>query len=263
MNKRLVLVYVWIGWYGLSAQSSEVDQTSLGSGPFVSTEQSQWAIFRNMAGLEQSESWNIVLAYNYPYNLKELQSLAWGIIIPWKQKLGISIFQSGGNLFRNQQIAISTSKGFGALYLGIRVKYWRFTFSGGDILASFSMAVGMQIQLTKDLVIGAFLSNVTQNQVGLEDILPTLWFTGISYSPSPKLQLVLELGHRLGYTWEYKLGFNYQLIEKISVRSGFNTSNRKGHFGLGFHTNRFKIDYAVGVHFSLGLSHQAGLSYSW
>jgi len=263
MIKCLIRVYVWICSFGLTAQSAEVNQASVGTGPFVSTEQSQWALFRNMAGLAESDSWGMVLAYHYPYNLKELQSLAWGIIIPSKPKLGISIFQSGSNLLLNQQIALCIAKKFDGLNLGLRVKYWRLTVTGYDHLASLSMAVGIQVKLTKKLVIGSFLSNITQNQIGNEELLPTVWFTGISYDPSPKLQLILEIGHNLGYTWDYKLGFDYKFKEKISVRSGLNSSNRQGHFGLGFHTDKIQLDYALGIHFLLGISHQAGLSYSW
>ena len=263
MIRCLILACVWIFSFGLTAQSPEVDQISVGAGPFVSTEQSQWALFRNVAGLAESDSWSIVLVYHYPYNLRELQSLAWGVIIPSKLKVGITIFQSGGNLFRNQQIALNASKKIGGLNLGIRVKYWRLTFAGQDHITALSVALGMQLQLSEQLVAGAFISNVTQNRIGQEEFLPTVWFTGISYNPSPKLLLALEIGHELGHTWEYKLGFDYKLKEKISVRSGFNSSNGQGHFGLGFHTKKFQLDYAVGIHLSLGISHQAGLCYSW
>ncbi len=263
MIKCLIRAYVWMCSFGLSAQSPEVDQAPVGTGPFVSTEQSQWALFRNMAGLAESDSWSMVLAYRYPYNLKELQSLSWGIIVPSKPNLGISIFQSGSKLFLNQQIALSGSKKVGRLNLGLRVKYWRLTFTGQDHLTSWSVAVGMQVQLTEKLVAGIFLSNVTQNLIGQEELLPTVWFTGINYDASPKLQLSLEIGHNLSYLWEYKLGFDYQLKENISVRSGFNSSNREGHFGLGFNINKVQIDYALGIQLLLGISHQAGLIYSW
>ena len=263
MIRCLTSIYVWICAYGLIAQSPEINQASVGTGPFVSTEQSQWALFRNMAGLGEYDSWSVILAYHYPYNLKELRSLAWGVIIPLEPKIGVSIFQSGGTLFRNQQIALSASKKIGRLYLGLRVKYWRLTFAGHDHRASFSLAYGMQVQLSKKLIVGTFLSNITQNRIGQEEILPTVWFTGVSYHASPNLQLALELGHTLGHIWDYKLGFDYQFKKKIFIRSGFNSSNSQGHFGLGFHTNKFQLDYALEIHYSLGISHQTGLCYSW
>ena len=244
-------------------QAPELEQAVYGTGPFLSTDQSQWSLFRNPAGLVETDSWNGLIAYYLPYGLPDLQSLSWGLLVPIKPVLGISVFQSGSRLFRSQQIAISTAFGLGQVVLGARIKYWRLVFAGNEPVTAASLELGLQFKLSDKLVAGTFLSNVLQSKVANEQTLPVVWAAGVRYQSSTKVLFLLETGHRLGEILELKLGGQYQMKEKIALRTGYSTYSRQSYFGLTFSTPNLELDYAISLHFILGVVHQGGISISW
>ena len=248
---------------GLFGQSPEIELPALGAGPFQSTDQSHWSLFRNMAGTVNSENCQIVLGYQLPYNLKELQSLALGILIPGAVNVGASLFQSGTDNLINQQAAVTSSMSFGKLNLGIRVKYWRVAISGITSLSSISADAGVQIELTDQVLAGVFISNLTQSQLGENEIIPVIWQTGISYKPTAKLSILIETGHVLGHHWEFKSGIEYRIKKRLLARTGYNISNKRHYWGLGFLSNSIELDYAIDFHPYLGITQQAGFCYSW
>jgi len=263
MVKYLIPVYTWAFAQCLYAQNPEIDFSLVGAGPFISTEQSQWAVFRNMAGLSKLDSWNAVLAYHYPYDLKELRSFIWGVVIPSTPAIAVSIFQKGSTPLVNQQMAISSALEIERVNIGIRVKYWRLSFSGHDPISSWSLAIGFQVQVSEKIVVGAFMDNITQSRIGYNETLPISWFTGLKYKHSDQILFALEVARNLNQLTEFNVGFDYLVKSRVSVRSGLDPVNKQSHVGLGFHADRFQIDYAASFHFSLGFSHQAGLYYSW
>ena len=206
---------------------------------------------------------HIVLGYQLPYNLTELQSLYLGVIIPTRIALGASFFQSGTDDLINQQVGINASTELSKLRFGIRVKYWRVSIAGIASLNSISLAAGLQMKLTDQILAGVFMGNLTQSQVGYEEILPIIWFSGLRYKPTSKLTVLTEFGHVLGYNWEFRSGVEYILKERFFTRTGYNLSNKRGYWGLGFQQDSIKIDYAIDFHPFLGFTHQAGFSYSW
>ena len=263
VSKYVIAVYLLVCSSRLYGQSPDLEISSFGSGPFVSINESQWSLFRNMAGLANSESWQVMIGYYNPYNLKDLQSLSWGIILPLKVVLGASVFQSGGHEFRNQQLAVNTAMHFNRLHLGLRVKYWRLSFVGFQRLNGITIDLGLQLRLTEKLVTGTYLSNITQSRIGNDQILPVIWATGLYYQPSSKLALSFEAVHRLAHILELKFGTEYFIKEKLVARTGFNTSNRQSYFGVIFNTSKVELDYAISLHLQLGVIHQAGLTFSW
>ena len=262
MVKYYIRIQIWICCIGLYGQSPELNLISIGTGPFVSTDQSALTLFRNMAGMVESDSRKILVAYHLPFQIKELQSFIFGVSIPSNPCLGITIFKSGGEAFRNQQIAISGSKKVEGVNLGVRLKYWNLLFAGHEPIHAWSLAVGIQVPISEKILAGVFINNVTQNKIGKE-ILPTVWFSGISYRPIEKLKLVVESGLVDRRLMELQVGLDYLIKEKVSIRGGISSLRKQGYFGVGFKLAQWTIDYALAVHFALGVSQQAGLIYSW
>jgi hypothetical protein len=263
MIKCLWLYFLIPATAGLFAQTPGIDLPVYGSGPFQSTDQSHWSLFRNMAGLAKSDHNRIALGYQIPYNLKELQSLALGIIIPKPAKLGVSFYQSGTDGLINQQLAISASMALSRLSLGIRAKYWSVTVSGNNSLHSISLDAGIQIHISDQVLVGVFMSNLSQSKLSTNETIPVTWHSGISYRPGPKLLFQIEAGHVLGYHWEFTSGIEYVIKEKFFTRTGYNVPTKGHYWGLGFHSDPIEIDYAVDLHPYLGITHQAGISFYW
>lgn len=262
-SKYFICLYILGALAKLWGQSPGMDQPVFGEGPFLATDQSQWSLYRNTAGIADFDSWQLLTGYHLPYNLLELQSLYLGILIPGKPVMGISIFQAGGDLFRNQQLALNSAIRVKNLSLGLRSKFWRLTFLGLESLHAFSVDFGLQLKLSDRLIAGSFFSNATQTSIGDNQSLPVVWASGIRYQPSGKFLISFEAASHLGSVLELKLGLEYLVKDKLGVRSGFSSLNKQSYFGLTFQTLNFELEYAISLHLALGVVHQAGLSFSW
>lgn len=216
-----------------------------------------------MAGLAKSDHYRIVLGYQNPYNLKELQSLALGIIIPNPAILGVSFYQSGTDGLINQQLAINASMTLSRLNIGIRAKYWRVTVSGINSLNSISLDAGIQVQISDQVLVGVFMSNLNQSKLSIHETIPVTWHSGISFKPGQNLLFQIEAGHVLGYHWEFTSGIEYVIKDKFFIRTGYNIPTKGHYWGLGFHSDPFEVNYAIDFHPYLGITHQAGISFCW
>jgi hypothetical protein len=263
MSRILVLgIYLILFSSAIAGQSLELNPAAYGSGPFVAADQSKYALWRNVAGIANTNSWNLLLAYQYPYDLPEIQSFAIGIIIPWKPGIGLSMLQSGTTPLINQQIAINTAVELNEVKIGVRVKYWHLEFSGNNLLNAITAGIGIQAELNSQIVAGIYIDNVTQTHIGQQESIPVLWYTGIKYQPAPHLTLNIETGYVMEQEWQVKMGVEYIIKNRFVARTGFNASNLESFFGLGFLIEPLEIDYALSIHPSLGITHQGAGSYS-
>ncbi len=210
-----------------------------------------------------SGNWQVVLGYHFPYNLRELQSLALGLIIPGQPSLGVSLYQTGKTHLINQQIGINGSISLHQIHFGLRLQYWRVHIPGIESINRLSVALGIQMELADKLLAGIFVSNITNSKTGSNSALPITWHSGIKYKPSSHLNISAELGHTLGHVWHFRTGIEFIIKQKLFVRTGINLSNRQFYLGLGFLMHTLQLDYAIDLHPYLGLSHQAGLGYNW
>ncbi|GJM29369.1 MAG: hypothetical protein DHS20C17_20040 [Cyclobacteriaceae bacterium] len=248
---------------GLIAQSPEVNPAAYGIGPFVAADQSKYALWRNVAGIASTSGWNILVSYQFPYGLSELQNFSFGITFPWKPRTGISLFQFGNGPLTNQQLALNAAVNLDRINFGIRIKYWQLAFSGITSLKAVSAAAGFQGKLSDQIEAGVFVDNILQTRIGSQEILPLLWYSGIKFQPASHLSLHLETGYVLGQQWRFKMGIEYRIKNRFFFRTGFEVPNLQSYFGLGFLADSVELDYALSTHPDLGITHQAAGSYSW
>lgn len=236
---------------------------STAMGQIQSTQTGAAALFANPAGLADLGSWQLMSFYRYPFNLKELQTLALGVGIPGDLPIGITISQTGNTSYRNQHITVQAGKSWGPFSMGLGLSHWIVTIAGIGKDQNFSFDISTQMLLSPVLKTGAKLSNITQTTLFGRERLPANFQLGISYTPYDQFTIMLEIGSILGYPLEGKLGMEYVVLNKIPVRTGFNILQRSTHAGIGFHQSSVLIDYAVVIYQLLGFVHQAGLTLSW
>ena len=251
------------GTTGLYSQSPEIDQPAYGYGPFQATDQTAWAMFRNMAGLASAKDIELLLGYHIPFHQPELQSLAVGVQIPSTPSLGISYYQTGTEVFLNQQVGVSAAIALDSFDFGLRIRYWSVSISGRPPLNTFSIDGGLQIRINNQLTAGIVMGNLSQSKLQHEEMLPISWYSGVKYTPSPELAVIIEFGQILGSPWEFRTGIAYSIKERFMARTGFNLLTHRGYFGIGFKQKRLQVDYAIDVHPHLGITQQAGLTFIW
>lgn len=87
--------------------------------------------------------------------------------------------------------------------------------------------------------------------------------TGLSYDVVDELTLNFALEKDIKYKTSFQFGVNYDIIENISLRSGFSNEPSKYSVGIGINYLMFSLDYALFTHNDLGLTHQAGVIVSF
>lgn len=87
--------------------------------------------------------------------------------------------------------------------------------------------------------------------------------SGLSYDIAEELTINLALEKDIKYKASFQFGINYDIIENISLRSGFSNEPSKYSAGIGINYSMFSLDYAMFTHNDLGLTHQAGLIISF
>jgi hypothetical protein len=216
-----------------------------------------------MAGLASAKDIALVLGYHIPFHQSELQSLAIGVQIPSKPSLGVSYYQTGTETFLNQQVGVSAAIALDSFDFGLRIRHWSVSISGRDPLNTFSIDGGLQLRINNQLIAGIIVGNLSQSQLHHEEILPISWYTGVKYTASPELTVMIEFGQILSSPWEFRTGIAYSIKERFIARTGFNLSTRRGYFGIGFKQKRLQVDYAIDLHPYLGITQQAGLTFIW
>jgi len=249
--------------HGSTAQSVDIAQAAFGSGPFVATDRSNYALWRNPAGITVLDGWRTLLGYRMPYGIPELQSLTVAIHFPWKPNTGFSYTQTGTGPLTTRQLALSTGILLDKLSLGAKLHYWQLgindTLLPGFLVAGF----GIQLELNKKILLGITVDNLTLSQTSVGETPLMTWYSGISWKPASHLELNLEAGYFLGNEWLLTIGIEYLIKQRFAVRTGFNAISLESFFSLGFLLQRLELDYAVGVHPYLGISQQAAGGYSW
>ena len=215
-----------------------------------------------MAGSTNIRSAELVFGYYLPYNLTELQALMLGVVFPTKPSLGFTVYQTGGALLRNQQLALTAASAFEKIKIGVRVKYLRTAISGLGAFSAITVDLGLQLELTNKLLVGSYISNVSGSKLGQDHSLPMIIASGIQYQLSDKLLTLLEVAHRIGEVLEIRQGVEYELKSRFKMRTGFTTYGRQGYLGFTLRAFKIKIDYALTFHPYLGVNHQTGVSYS-
>ncbi len=229
-----------------------------------------WAIGHNQAGIAQ---WEYPAAAIYAENrfmLKEMSLAAAGFVIPTTRgNFGLSISCFGNQLYGESRAGLAYARMFGEkLSAGIQLNYFHMTIAEGyRNKATLAAELGLIYELLPRLNIGVHLFNPGRAMIAeyryldLDERLPTLIRTGLSYAFSDKLLLSIEAKKDIRHAPAACFGAEYMITEGIYVRAGLSTNPMQNTFGFGLQTKRLQIDMASSYHYVLGYSPQAGLVY--
>jgi hypothetical protein len=84
---------------------------------------------------------------------------------------------------------------------------------------------------------------------------------GIGLKPSEKVFISTELEKDIDYKPTWRTGLEYSVYKNLFFRTGYALNPQAGFFGLGFHKNKLKIDYAIRLGQLTGTAHQASATY--
>ena len=224
----------------------------------------EWALFNNVAGLSAVKNFATSVSYQaYPI-FKSFNRMAAAISIPTRAGvIGAGVYRFGDKLYNEQIISAGFSNEFGIASLGVKVNYLQYEADGFGNTGAFTVSMGGLATITKQLLVGAYITNINQPSITRTDVtqtIPARLNAGIAFKPSEKVFLSTEIEKDISHDPSWKAGAEFELHRKFVMRTGLNVHPDAGFFGFGFKSRKFLLDYAVSYNAILNLTHQASIS---
>lgn len=222
------------------------------------------SLFTNQAGLANLEESSFLLSAERRFSLAELNNFNAGFALPTSSgTFGLSIHYFGFEQYNETKIGFAYGrKLMEKLSVGLQfdVLNTRIPEYGSKNLFTFEL--GLQSELSKQLTLGFHLFNPIKQEIAEEEYLPTVIQTGITYSPTKKVAINVELEKDIDFPFTIKTGINYEMVDNFWLRVGFNTEPAAVSFGIGYlMKNGFRLDVASTYHQELGFTPAISLGY--
>jgi hypothetical protein len=224
------------------------------------------SLLSNQAGLGAMKNYAVLAATQRRFMLSELDAVAVGGIVPTRSGTFALLLQNYGySEFRQQKIGIAYGRQlFENFYAGASFDYFQTRISEYGSNGTVSVQIGLQAQLSKQLLLGAHLANPAKVEIAEGDRLPTIFNMGLAWTPSAKTSIAFELEKDIDFPLRAKGGIEYQAAKPVFLRIGVASNPTTAHFGLGLLIKEnIKVDVASSYHQVLGFSPSVGVGYAW
>jgi hypothetical protein len=222
-----------------------------------------FSVFNNPAGPSQLKWREIGIFYSpSPFGLKQLANGYAAYNEPFSfGSVTIGGMSYGFDLYKESKIILGFSHGFsGRFFAGITITYHTFSIKNYGSASAFYINAGGLAYLTKKLRWGFYITNINRATVSTSDNqIPMILSTGFSYNVIDDMSFNFSFEKDVQYAPELHFGIDYQIINNLSLRSGFSTNPSDFSAGIGLNFPYFELNYAFVKHPDLGLTHQVGI----
>jgi hypothetical protein len=224
-----------------------------------------WNGFTNQASLAYQRQFWVGAHHENRFMLTELGSSMVGVAIPVKPgTFGVDVSHFGFSDFNTGRVGL----GYG-MYLGKR-------FTAGIGLAytlmqlpadyrnanAFTVEGGIHYMPTSKLTFGFYIFNPTGSNFDDLGDLPTLMGLGVTYTPSDKVLLVIQVDDDIQRSPAVRCGLEYRVMERTALRLGYSSVSPEGiTAGIGFPIQNFDIDLSLTHHQVLGFTPSLSVAY--
>jgi hypothetical protein len=221
-----------------------------------------WSIFNNVGGIAGVDHTQILLGYQHRFGLEFLNTISAAVVSPLRiGAVGVSAFRFGDDLFNQQKIGLAYGNKFGLASLGVKANYLQYNIDGFGRRGMLMMEIGGVAEITEKIFFGAHITNFTQTKLAEfdDERVPTLLKAGLSYRPIKGLMVNIETEKDVELPATIRAGFEYEIQELVSIRSGFSTFPFNNYFGLGLRPGNFTFDYAFSNSSAIGNIHHLSI----
>jgi hypothetical protein len=226
-----------------------------------------FSVFNNPAGLSQFNWREIGIYYSpAPFGLSELANGYVAYAEPFSfGTVALGGMTYGFELYRESKISLGYSYNYeNKFFAGLTVNYHSYSIQNYGNTGAFYLNLGGLAYITHQLRWGFAISNINRASIGIDDDqIPIIFSTGFSYDLIHTLILNLAVEKDIRYKPSVQFGLEYNIIEYLSLRVGFQNEPARYTAGIGINYSIISLDYAVFTHQDLGLTHQAGLIISF
>ncbi len=233
----------------------------------IATNNDVFGLFNNPAGLSYSSKNELGVFYSpAPFGLSELASGFSGYKHSFQfGTLAAGYMTYGFELYRENMVSVAYSNFIEEkLAVGLTANYHTISIERYGDDNSISFNIGGIASIQHNLRLGFLFENITRSSFGEDDNqIPVVYNAGLSYDINPEITLNAAVEKELDFDPSVKFGLEYKIIEYFELRFGYKNKPDSFAAGIGINYSIFNLDYAFFTHQDLGLTHQAGIIFSF
>ncbi|MBI1807623.1 MAG: hypothetical protein HYR76_11285 [Ignavibacteria bacterium] len=245
------------------------ERTEVGARPaalgnaYVALSDDAWAIFFNVGGLSQLSSREVSCCYSpQPFGLSELSTVGAAVVLPTHTGVvGIGVRRYGYEMYREVSTSLSYSNTLSGMDVGVSVCYHSVSIKNYGSAGTIGLDAGAMIRIASGWRWGISMKNLNAPRIGIsKENLPQSFSTGVMYSPSVDVRLMLDVQKEVLFDPSPRFGFEYWLIDAVAFRGGVSDTPSQFSGGVGIRYGIFCFDYAFTTHQELGGTHQVSVT---
>lgn len=226
-----------------------------------------FSLFNNPAGLSQLNWREIGIYYSpAPFGLSELANAYVAFNEPFSfGSVALGGMTYGFELYRESKIIMGYSYNYqNKFFAGAALNFHTISIQNYGNDNAFYFNLGGLIYLSDDFRFGFSFYNINRASFGNnDDQIPVVLNSGFSYDILKSFSINVALEKDISYKTSLMFGVDYDIIEYLSLRSGFSNEPSRFSAGIGINYSFVSLDYAMFTHNDLGLTHQVGLIVSF
>lgn len=226
-----------------------------------------FSVFNNPAGLSQLNWREIGIYYSpAPFGLSELSNAYVAFIEPFSfGSVSLGGMTYGFELYRETKVVVGYSYNYqNKFFAGAALNFHTLSIQNYGNDNAFYFNIGGLAYLSDEFRFGFSFHNINRASFGNDDDqIPVVLNSGLSYDVLKSLSINVAVEKDISYKTSLMFGVDYDIIEYLSLRSGFSNEPSRFSAGIGINYSFISLDYAMFTHNDLGLTHQVGLLVSF
>ncbi|MCY7423289.1 MAG: hypothetical protein LH478_16270 [Chitinophagaceae bacterium] len=142
------------------------------------------------------------------------------------------------------------------LDVGVKFNYHSIKIAGYGNAAAINFEAGTIFHLTEQLHAGFHIYNPFSSSFSKNNAekLPAIFKTGLGYEASDKVFISTEIIKQEDEPVNVNVGLQYNLQEKVLLRTGISTANTSSFAGVGIYLGNIRLDVNASYHPQLGFT---------
>lgn len=268
MNRYLSSLSILLLAVSLSSYAQNSIATSArsaGMGGTGLTFQDANSAFSNQAGLATVENLGGLVTAESRFARSPINTFAGAFILPSKfGAFGLTLQHYGVETFNQQKIGLAYARKLSkGLSIGAQFDFINVSIPSYGSKGAVTFEAGLQATITKELRFGVHVFSPTNIDFTEDLSVPTIYRAGLTYLPSSKTYLTLELEKDIDFPTRVRMGVEYRFIESFFLRVGAATAPTLISVGIGIQVpTGLGIDITSSYHQILGVTPSISISYT-
>ena len=218
--------------------------------------------------LEPEATNGLFIAYNLPYQLKELssRSLKAAFETNWMDLEG-GWTQTGDEVYMENYVSMSAARNLsGTFRLRAKVGFYNYALITGEKGSTLLSEIGCIIRLYEKMQLNVYAFNPSGSRINLsENNLPLSQsiHVGLNFKPVKKLEGLLEIEKVLEQSPILHMGLEYILCDELVLRTGLSGIPIMPSWGIGGKIRRLHYSLGANSHPTLGYCTCFSIYYNW